>query len=160
MIIEIHKLTDNAVIPKYAKEGDAGADLVSIEDVTLHPKQRILVATGLSMAIPMGYVGLIHPRSGLAFNKGLTVLNSPGTIDAGYRGEVKVLLINHSQYEPVTIQKGERIAQLIIQKVEFADFKEVDALSETERGEGGFGSTGLTSEQIKVGWRDGEFEGY
>lgn len=136
------KLLDPTVEPpKYATNGDAGADLVASEDASLMSGGTALVPTGIAVAIPKGYVGLVHPRSGLAAKKKVTVLNAPGTIDAGYRGEVKVILINHGD-EHVDIRKGDRIAQLVIQKVEEADWNIVDELPDSVRGEGGFGSTG------------------
>lgn len=128
-------------VPKYATRGDAGADLCASEALTLHPWSRALVKTGIKIAIPYGYVGLIHPRSGLALNTGITVLNAPGTIDSGYRGEVGVILFNSTDVA-FEIEVGTRIAQLVIQKVETAEFEIVDALIDTDRGEGGFGSTG------------------
>jgi dUTP pyrophosphatase len=140
--INIKKLNENAILPSYARLGDAGADLCSIIDATLNPGDRLAVPTGLSVAIPEGFVGLVHPRSGLALNHGVTVLNAPGTIDAGYRGEIKVLLVNNDKWKTHTIQKGNKIAQLVIQKVEQAEFFEVEELDETDRGIGGFGSTG------------------
>jgi dUTP pyrophosphatase len=131
-------------VPKYATAGDAGADLVSVEDVRIASHQRVLVKTGIKIAIPEGYVGLVHPRSGLALKHGITVLNAPGTIDAGYRGEVGVILLNTGSLD-FEVKAGDRIAQLVIQKVETAEFKIVDALIESDRGEGGFGSTGIKS---------------
>lgn len=128
-------------VPTYATRGDAGADLVSAEGVRIAAHQRVLVKTGIKIAIPEGYVGLVHPRSGLALKHGITVLNAPGTIDAGYRGEVGVLLFNTGSLD-FEVKAGDRIAQLVIQKVETAEFKIVDALIDTDRGEGGFGSTG------------------
>lgn len=139
--IPIKLLDPTAEPPKYATEGDAGADLVASEDVSLTSGGTALVPTGIAVAIPKGYVGLVHPRSGLAAKKKVTVLNAPGTIDDGYRGEVKVILINHGN-EHVDICKGDRIAQLVIQKVEEADWNIVDELPDSVRGEGGFGSTG------------------
>ena len=127
-------------LPSYAKGGDAGADLTTTIDVTLAPGQRTLVPTGLSIALPDGYVALVHPRSGLAIKHGITLVNTPGTIDAGYRGEIACILINHGT-ESVNFQKGDRIAQLVIQKVERADFVEVEEPG-SGRGNGGFGSTG------------------
>jgi dUTP pyrophosphatase len=132
------------ILPKYATRGDAGADLVSSEDVRIAARQRVLVKTGIKIAIPEGYVGLVHPRSGLALKHGITVLNAPGTIDAGYRGEVGVILLNTGSLD-FEVKAGDRIAQLVIQKVEYAEFEIVDALTETDRGDGGFGSTGVTS---------------
>lgn len=128
-------------VPTYATAGDAGADLVSAEDVRIPAHQRVLVKTGIKIAIPEGYVGLIHPRSGLALKHGITVLNTPGTIDAGYRGEIGVILLNTGALD-FEVKAGDRIAQLVIQKVETAEFEIVDALIDTDRGEGGFGSTG------------------
>ncbi len=132
-------------LPSYAHAGDAGADLVSAEDISLKPGQRAAVATGLSIALPNGYVGLVHPRSGLALKHGISMVNTPGTIDSGYRGEIKVILINHDQDSTFDIKRGDRIAQLVIQKVETATFKLVDSLEDTDRGDGGFGSTGVSS---------------
>ena len=139
--LQVTRLHPAAVLPAYAHGGDAGLDLVAVEDVVLAPGQRYAVATGLAMAIPDGWVGLVHPRSGLALRQGLTVANAPGTIDAGYRGEVKVIVVNLGA-EPVTISVGERIAQLVLQEVGRAVVEEVDALDDTTRGAGGFGSTG------------------
>lgn len=139
--IPIKLLDPTAEPPKYATEGDSGADLVASEGVSLTSGGTALVPTGIAVAIPKGYVGLVHPRSGLAAKKKVTVLNAPGTIDDGYRGEVKVILINHGN-EHVDICKGDRIAQLVIQKVEEADWNIVDELPDSVRGEGGFGSTG------------------
>jgi dUTP pyrophosphatase len=141
MQIKTLKLNSDASLPAYAKAGDAGADLCSTHAVNLLPGEYKLVSTGIAVEIPRGYVGLIHPRSGLAAKHGITVLNTPGTVDAGYRGEIKVILINLSQ-EVYNISRGERIAQLVIQKVEHAFFEPVDELDSTERGNGGFGSTG------------------
>jgi dUTP pyrophosphatase len=135
--------TDPSVpLPTYAKPGDAGADLVTTIDVTVHPGERVIVPTGISIALPDGYVAFVHPRSGLALKHGISIVNAPGTIDAGYRGEINVVLINHDQRESVTFVKGDRIAQLVIQQVERAIFHEVERLPGSDRGEGGFGSTG------------------
>jgi len=114
-------------------------------DVTLNPGQRVLVPTGISIALPNGYVALVHPRSGLALKHGISMVNTPGTIDAAYRGELAVILINHDQSESVSFKKGDRIAQLVIQQVEHADFIEVSSLPGSGRGAGGFGSTGKSS---------------
>jgi len=141
MKIDVMKTFSDAHLPTYARDGDAGADLYSLHAVNILPGEYKLVSTGIAMAIPQGYVGLIHPRSGLAAKHGITVLNAPGTIDAGYRGEIKVLLINHSN-EVYFIARAERIAQLVIQKVENVIFEPVDELDATERGIGGFGSSG------------------
>lgn len=131
--------------PKYAHLGDAGADLVSADSLILKPGQRQAVATGLHVAIPIGYVGLIHPRSGLALKQGISMVNTPGTIDSGYRGEIKVILINHDRENDFIIERGDRIAQLVIQKVERASFIKVQNLDQTQRGSDGFGSTGVSS---------------
>nr|WP_310526779.1 dUTP diphosphatase [Nocardioides sp.] len=129
-------------LPAYAHPGDAGADLRSTIDVTLAPGERALVPTGISVALPTGFVALIHPRSGLAAKHGLSIVNTPGTVDAGYRGEIKVLLVNHDRAAAVSLKRGDRIAQLVIQRFERARFIEVDALPESVRGAGGYGSTG------------------
>ncbi|MBQ88832.1 MAG: dUTP diphosphatase [Acidimicrobiaceae bacterium] len=130
-------------LPGYARAGDAGIDLVAREDVTLAPAGgRALVATGIAIALPAGYAGLVQPRSGLAFKHGVTVLNTPGLIDSGYRGELKVCLINHDPTEPFEVARGERIAQLVVQAVEHVTFVEVDTLDDSERGDKGFGSSG------------------
>jgi len=128
-------------LPNYAKPGDAGLDLRASEAVTLESGERRLVPTGLAVAIPEGYAGFVLPRSGLAMQKGVTVLNAPGLIDSGYRGELKVLLINHGA-EAVGIERGERIAQLVVQPVARARLVEEERLPDSARGEGGFGSTG------------------
>ena len=127
--------------PRYAKAGDAGADLRSTKKIAIGPGARELVPTGVSIALPAGFVGLVHPRSGLALKHGITVLNSPGTIDAGYRGEIMVTLFNSST-ENFEIEVGDRIAQLLIQSVEQANFIAVDQLPDSDRGQAGFGSTG------------------
>ena len=129
-------------MPSYAKPGDAGADLTARIDVTLQPGERALVPTGISIALPNGYVALVHPRSGLAIKHGVTMVNAPGTVDAGYRGELQIILINHDKSESVSFKRGDRIAQLVFQKVERAQFIEVDELPGSGRGTGGFGSTG------------------
>ncbi|QZY27842.1 dUTP diphosphatase [Nocardioides coralli] len=128
--------------PAYAHPGDAGADLLTTVDVTLKPGERALVPTGIAVALPEGYVALVHPRSGLAARHGVSIVNAPGTVDAGYRGEVKVMLINHDTTEPVELRRGDRIAQLVVQRVERARFVEVAELPESVRGAGGYGSTG------------------
>jgi dUTP pyrophosphatase len=129
-------------LPTYAKAGDAGADLTTRIDFTINPGERMLVPTGISIALPNGYVALVHPRSGLAIKHGISMVNTPGTIDAGYRGELQVILINHDLTQSVSFKKGDRIAQLVIQKVEHADFVEVENLPGSERSVDGFGSTG------------------
>ena len=141
--ILVTKLDNDAVIPTYAKPGDAGADLYSISDLVLSPGERALVKTGIAIALPNGYVGLVHPRSGLGLKNGISVVNTPGTIDAGYRGEIGVVLINHDLHESFQVKKGDRIAQLVVQKVENAQFKMVNQLPESERAAGGYGSTGV-----------------
>nr|WP_211208338.1 dUTP diphosphatase [Corynebacterium lubricantis] len=141
--IPLKRLDTELPLPKRAHEGDAGVDLYAAEDVTLAPFERALVGTGVALALPVGTVGLVHPRSGLAAKQGLSIVNSPGTVDAGYRGEIKVSLINLDPREPIEITRGMRIAQLVIQRVELCDFVEVDELDETERGAGGHGSTGV-----------------
>jgi len=141
--ILVTKLDNDAVIPTYAKPGDAGADLYSISELVLSPGERALVKTGIAIALPNGYVGLVHPRSGLGLKNGISVINTPGTIDAGYRGEIGVVLINHDLHESFQVKKGDRIAQLVIQKVENAQFKMVNQLPESERAAGGYGSTGV-----------------
>ena len=141
--IPIIRLIDDAIIPIYAKPGDAGADLVAVESVVLDPGGgRALISTGVAVAIPDGFAGFVQPRSGLALKHGITCLNTPGLIDSGYRGELKVLLINTDPNETFEINKGERIAQLVIQKVEECNFQEVEELPDSERGETGFGSSG------------------
>lgn len=125
----------------YAHEGDAGADLRSVEDTIITPNSRILVHTGLHMAIPTGYVGMVCPRSGFALKQGVTVLNAPGIVDSGYRGEVGVILLNTSE-QTVTVHKGDRIAQMVFVPYAHMAFEHVESLPETDRGEGGFGSTG------------------
>jgi len=140
--VAILRLDRGLPLPAYAHPGDAGADLMTTVDVTLAPGKRTLVPTGIALALPEGYVALVHPRSGLAARHGLSIVNAPGTVDAGYRGEIKVLLVNHDPTEPVTLHRGDRIAQLVFQRVEQAVFTEVDALPESVRGAGGYGSTG------------------
>jgi dUTP pyrophosphatase len=138
----ITRLDPEVPLPRYAKGGDAGADIVSRIDITLAPGERALVPTGIAIALPDGYVALVHPRSGLAIKHGVTMVNSPGTVDAGYRGELQIILINHDKSEAVSFKRGDRIAQLVIQKVERAEFVEVEDLPGSGRGSGGFGSTG------------------
>ena len=138
----ITRLDPDLPLPRYAKGGDAGADIVSRIDITLAPGERALVPTGIAIALPDGYVALVHPRSGLAIKHGVTMVNAPGTVDAGYRGELQIILINHDKSEPVSFKRGDRIAQLVIHKVERAEFVEVQDLPGSGRGTGGFGSTG------------------
>lgn len=138
----ITRLDQSVALPIYAKGGDAGADLASAIDFTLAPGERKLIPTGLAIALPEGYVALIHPRSGLALKHGVTLLNAPGTVDAGYRGEISCILINHDQSESFSAKKGERIAQLVIQRVERGNFEELSKLPGSARGDNGFGSSG------------------
>ena len=140
--VQIVRLDADLPAPSYAHHGDAGADLVTTVDVTLMPGERAMVPTGIALALPEGYVALVHPRSGLAARHGLSIVNAPGTIDAGYRGEVKVMLINHDPVTAVELRRGDRIAQLVFQRVERARFVEVGQLPDSVRGPGGYGSTG------------------
>lgn len=140
--ILVQKLHSSAIIPTYAKPGDAGADLYAVEEITLKPGERALVKTGIAIALPEGYVGLVHPRSGLALKNGISVVNTPGTIDSGYRGEIGVVLINHDLNESFSVKVGDRIAQLVIQKFEVGVFKTTTELPKSERASGGYGSTG------------------
>ena len=142
MNVLIKRLDPELPIPAYSKEGDAGADIVSAIDFSLAPGERKLVPTGMAIAMPIGYVCLVHPRSGLAVKHGVSIVNTPGTVDAGYRGELQVILINTDRTESVSFKRGDRIAQLVFQKVERAEFEEVSELPESMRGDGGFGSTG------------------
>ena len=140
--VPVRRLDPDLPLPTYAHPGDAGADLVAAEDVELGPGERALVHTGVAVALPDGFVGLVHPRSGLAARLGVTLLNAPGTVDSGYRGEILVTLINRDPAATVKISRGDRIAQLLVQRVERAVFTAVDELPETVRGAGGHGSTG------------------
>jgi dUTP pyrophosphatase len=145
--VPVRLTRDDAVPPRYALPGDAGADLSAAEDVELAPFQRALVGTGVAVAIPEGYAGFVHPRSGLAHRLGLSMVNAPGTIDAGYRGEIKVALINLDPETPIVVHRGDRIAQLLVQRVELPDLVEVTSfdeagLADTTRGDGGHGSSG------------------
>jgi dUTP pyrophosphatase len=140
--VNIVRLDPDLPLPSYAHPGDAGADLFAREDVTLRPGERRLVPTGVALALPEGYVALVHPRSGLAHRSGLSIVNAPGTIDAGYRGEVQVCLVNLDPATPIELRRGDRIAQLVIQRFERAAFVEVDQLPHSSRGAGGYGSTG------------------
>lgn len=144
--LRIRRLDPDLPLPRRAHPTDAGIDLYSAEDLTLAPGERALVGTGIAMALPVGTVGLVHPRSGLAARHGLSIVNTPGTIDADYRGEVKVCLVNTDRDTPVTVSRGDRIAQLLVQAVSLCDVVEVDdpaELGETVRGTGGYGSTGV-----------------
>jgi dUTP pyrophosphatase len=138
----IKRLDPGVPLPSYAHPGDAGADLTTAEDVELGPGERALVRTGLAIALPDGYAAFVHPRSGLAAKHGVTLVNAPGTVDAGYRGEIMVTLLNTDRDRPVSFRRGDRIAQLVIQRVERAVFHEAAMLPGSSRGDGGFGSTG------------------
>jgi dUTP pyrophosphatase len=140
--ITVQRLRADAVLPSYAHPGDAGADVCAVETITLAPGERAAVPTGLAVAIPEGYACFVHPRSGLALKHGVTMINAPGTIDAGYRGELKVLVVNLDPRDTVTLHAGDRIAQLVVQPVAAAGFVEVPELPDSARGAGGFGSTG------------------
>jgi len=138
----ITRLDPAVPLPGYARHGDAGADLCAAEDIDLAPGERAVVRTGIAIALPEGYAGFVHPRSGLAARHGITLVNAPGTIDAGYRGEIKVILLNTDRARAVSLRHGDRIAQLVVQRVENVTFREVPALPESARGDNGFGSTG------------------
>jgi len=140
--LPVRRLHPDLPLPAYAHPGDAGADLCAAEDVVLPPGGRATVGTGLAVAVPEGHAAFVHPRSGLAARHGITVVNAPGTVDAGYRGEVRVVLLNTDRHEPFTVRRGDRIAQLVVQPVTRVRFADVAELPPTPRGEGGFGSTG------------------
>jgi dUTP pyrophosphatase len=140
--VAVQRLDPELPLPAYAHPGDAGADLLTTVDVTIAPGERALVPTGIAIALPEGYAAFVQPRSGLAARHGLSVVNTPGTVDAGYRGEIKVMLINHDLREPIELRRGDRIAQLVVQRVERARFREVAGLPGSVRGAGGYGSTG------------------
>ncbi len=142
MRVAIRRLDADVPLPAYARPGDAGLDLYAAESVTVEPGARVLVRTGIALAIPDGFAALVLPRSGLALRHGLTVLNSPGLIDSGYRGEVKVLVVNTDRRTAVKLARGDRVAQLVVQRIETVQLTEVDELPTSERGTGGFGSTG------------------
>ncbi|GAA1779803.1 MULTISPECIES: dUTP diphosphatase [Streptomonospora] len=138
----IRRIDPDLPLPAYAHPGDAGADLVTAEDVVVEPGRRAVVGTGIAIALPEGYAAFVHPRSGLAARCGLTLVNAPGTVDAGYRGEVRVTLLNTDTETPVELTRGDRVAQLVVQRVERALFREADVLPDSVRGADGFGSTG------------------
>ena len=146
--VPLVRLDPGIPAPRYAHDGDAGAALATAESVVIEPGERVLVRTGVELALPSGWVGLVHPRSGLAARHGVTIVNAPGTIDAGYRGEIRVCLLNTDRRHSVSLQRGDLIAQLVVQRVAHAVFVEVDQLPSSERGVGGHGSTGGYS-----GWR-------
>lgn len=141
--VQIVRLDPELPLPSYARPSDAGADLMTRVDVRLEPGERALVPTGVALAIPEGFVGLVHPRSGLAARHGITVVNAPGTVDAGYRGEIMVNLANTDARDAVEFRRGDRIAQLLVQRVEHVAWQEVSTLPESDRGSGGHGSTGV-----------------
>jgi dUTP pyrophosphatase len=140
--LPVRRLDPELPLPDYAHPGDAGADLRAADEVVLPPGGRVTVGTGLTVAVPDGYAAFVHPRSGLASRHGITVVNAPGTVDAGYRGEIRVVLLNTDATEPFTVRRGDRIAQLVVQPVTRVRFLDVAELPPTPRGEGGFGSTG------------------
>jgi dUTP pyrophosphatase len=142
MEICVQRLDPSVPMPTYAHPGDAGADLVTTEAAVIGPGERAVLPTGLAMAVPHGYAAFVHPRSGLAARLGVGLVNAPGTIDAGYRGEIKVIVVNHDLREPVRFSAGDRIAQLVVQRVEYVRFVEADELPDSPRGTGGHGSTG------------------
>ncbi|ANE22696.1 deoxyuridine 5'-triphosphate nucleotidohydrolase [Denitrobacterium detoxificans] len=143
LTLPVKVVNDNAVLPETAYEGDAGIDLRSVEDITLQPFERALIHTGICVAIPEGYAGFVLPRSGSAIKQGLSLVNAPGLIDSGYRGELMCIAINLDANEPIHVKVGDRIAQLVIMGVENVSLLVQDELSETQRGEGGFGSSGV-----------------
>jgi dUTP pyrophosphatase len=138
----VQRLDPGLPLPAYARDGDAGADLVTAVDALVEPGERAVLPTGIAIALPPGFAAFVHPRSGLAARYGVSLVNAPGTVDAGYRGEVKVIVVNLAPREPVRLSRGDRIAQLVVQRVEAADFAEVAELPPSPRGSGGFGSTG------------------
>ncbi|HWD44423.1 MAG TPA: dUTP diphosphatase [Actinomycetota bacterium] len=140
--LPVRRLQPDLPLPAYAHPGDAGADLCAAEDVVLPPGGRATVGTGLAVAVPDGHAAFVHPRSGLAARHGVTVVNAPGTVDAGYRGEVRVVLLNTDRHQPFSVRRGDRIAQLVVQPVTRVRFLDVAELPPSPRGEGGFGSTG------------------
>jgi dUTP pyrophosphatase len=147
----VRRLDPEVPLPLYAMPGDAGADIVTAADVTLQPGERAVLPTGIAIALPEGFAAFVHPRSGLAARVGLGVVNAPGTIDAGYRGEVKLIVINHDRSAPLHLARGERIAQIVVQRVERAEFREVDDLPASARGSGGHGSTGGAAALVQGG---------
>jgi dUTP pyrophosphatase len=142
LTVRVQRLDPDVPLPAYALPGDAGADLVTTVDVVLQPGQRAVLPTGIAIELPDGFAGFVHPRSGLAARVGLGLVNAPGTIDAGYRGEIKVIVINHDAAQQIKLHRGDRIAQLVIQRVERAEFVAADTLQDSTRGSGGHGSTG------------------
>lgn len=143
--VQVQRLDPDVPLPTYARRGDAGADIVTTVDAVLVPGQRAMLPTGIAIALPDGYAAFVHPRSGLAARTGMSLVNSPGTVDSGYRGEIKVNVINHDPVEPIVLRRGDRIAQLVIHRVEVGEFVEVDVLPESQRGTDGHGSTGAAT---------------
>lgn len=142
MKVDVYRLDPDLPLPSYARAGDAGLDLIAAEAVTLQPGERAAVPTGIAVAIPDGYAGFVHARSGRALKEGLALANAPGLIDSGYRGEIKVIVVNLDPRSPIDIRRGDKIAQLVVQPVAKAELTEVAELPSSERGDGGFGSTG------------------
>jgi len=140
--VSVTRLDPEVPLPSYAHPGDAGCDLVTTVDAEVPPGERVVLPTGLALALPEGYAAFVHPRSGLAAHHGVGIVNSPGTIDAGYRGEVRVILVNHDRTEPVRLKRLDRVAQLVVQKVEQVSWQETGVLPGSARGDGGHGSTG------------------
>ena len=140
--VSVTRLDPDVPLPSYAHPGDAGCDLVTTVDADVRPGERVVLPTGLALALPEGYAAFVHPRSGLAAHHGVGIVNSPGTIDAGYRGEVKVILVNHDRREPVRLKRLDRVAQLVVQRVEHVAWRETGELPDSARGDGGHGSTG------------------
>ena len=151
LTVLVRRLDPDAPCPTYAHHDDAGADLATMEDVHLAPGERIVVGTGVAVAIPLGHAGFVYPRSGLAARSGLSMVNSPGVIDAGYRGEIKLCLVNTDRATPITLRRGDLVAQMVVQRVERAEFVPVEELPKTLRGSGGYGSSGGVA-----GWARGE----
>jgi dUTP pyrophosphatase len=140
--VSVTRLDPDVPLPAYAHPGDAGCDLVTTVDAEVKPGERVILPTGIALALPEGYAAFVHPRSGLAANHGVGIVNAPGTIDAGYRGEVKVILVNHDRSEPVRLRRLDRVAQLVVQRVEQVRWQETATLPDSQRGDGGHGSTG------------------
>lgn len=142
LAVQVVRLDPELPLPAYGRPGDAGADLVCAADVVLEPGERTVVGTGVALALPAGYAAFVHPRSGLAARCGLSMVNTPGTVDSGYRGEIRLVLVNHDPRQVLALSRGDRVAQLVVQRVEHVTFVEVDELPVSDRGTGGFGSTG------------------
>lgn len=147
------RLDDQVPLPKYAHHGDAGVDLITTIDATLLPGQRAVLPTGIAIAMPAGFAAFVHPRSGLAAKVGVSIVNAPGTIDSGYRGEIQVIVINHDLHTTAQFKRGDRVAQLVVQRVEAVRFHEVSRLPGSDRGQSGFGSSGVTTEEFANGGR-------